>query len=275
MSQRIDRPSYVTAFVELLDVTFHSVVKDIRKQHRHAVVGLAINVAQSLIMILMFYLMFVLVGVRTSPIRGDFVLYIMSGIFMFMTHIKTIQAVATAAKPTDSMLLHAPLSTYSLILSKAISTLYLQLLSAAVILLTYHTLLSRIEIYDPVWTFFCLLLAWFSGVAIGIVFLALTPWIPNLGKILMLLYTRANMITSGKLFLAKTLPESMRNLFDWNPLFHIIDQVRGFIFANYVASPSVSSLSYAVYVSITLFLVGLLAEYTTRHSASVSWDAAR
>jgi hypothetical protein len=38
------------------------------------------------------------------------------------------------------------------------------------------------------------LLSWFTGVAIGMVFLALTPWHPPLVKMLLMVYRRVNML---------------------------------------------------------------------------------
>jgi ABC-type polysaccharide/polyol phosphate export permease len=38
---------------------------------------------------------------------------------------------------------------------------------------------------------------------------------------------RANMIASGKMFVANALPGFMLAMFGWNPLFHCIDQARG------------------------------------------------
>jgi hypothetical protein len=37
--------------------------------------------------------MFIIMGLRGAAIRGDFLVYIMSGIFLFMTHTKTMQGV--------------------------------------------------------------------------------------------------------------------------------------------------------------------------------------
>jgi ABC-type polysaccharide/polyol phosphate export permease len=71
------------------------------------------------------------------------------------------------------------------------------------------------------------LLAWGSGCAIGLIFMALKPWAPDVVTIVQLVYVRANMIASGKMFVANTLPGFMLAMFDWNPLFHIIDQTRG------------------------------------------------
>ena len=86
-------------------------------------------------------------------------------------------------------------------------------------------------------------------------------------------YQRANMIASGKMFVVNTLPTFMMNMFDWNPLFHIIDQTRGFVFINY--TPHRTSLEYPYYVGLALLMIGLMAEFYTRQYASSSWEAKR
>ena len=63
-----------------------------------------------------------------------------------------------------------------------------------------------------------------------------------------MIYTRANMIVSGKMFVANALPAYILSFFIWNPLYHIIDQSRGFVFINY--TPHHSSITYPVWVSI-------------------------
>ena len=71
-------------------------------------------------------------------------------------------------------------------------------------------------------------LAWMSGIAVGLVFMAAKPWAPGPIGLLSMVYQRANMVASGKMFVANSLPPFMLSMFDWNPLFHIIDQTRGF-----------------------------------------------
>jgi ABC-type polysaccharide/polyol phosphate export permease len=88
-----------------------------------------------------------------------------------------------------------------------------------------------------------------------------------------MVYTRANMIASGKMFVANKLPATMIVFFDWNPLFHTIDQARGYAFINY--SPHNSSSLYPLYVSLALLMVGLMGEFYTRKHASMSWGARR
>ena len=59
-----------------------------------------------------------------------------------------------------------------------------------------------------------LLTAWLSGVGVGMVFLSLKPWAPEIVKVLVTIYTRGSMIASGKMFVANSLPASMLVLFD-------------------------------------------------------------
>ncbi len=81
------------------------------------------------------------------------------------------------------------------------------------------------------------------------------------------------MVASGKMFLANSLPPSRLIMFSWNPLFHTIDQSRGFNFINY--TPHNSSIEYPFYLSLGLIMIGLLGEFYTRHRASLSWGARR
>ena len=117
------------------------------------------------------------------------------------------------------------------------------------------------------------LLSWFTGIGIGMVFLSAKPWQPELIGILVMLYQRANVIASGKMVLANNLAPKRRDLFDWNPLFHTIDQARGFIFLNY--TPRYTSYEYAIKYALVCILIGLMAEFFTRQHASASWNKRR
>jgi ABC-type polysaccharide/polyol phosphate export permease len=105
------------------------------------------------------------------------------------------------------------------------------------------------------------------------VLLAIKPWAPAFTQIFTTIYQRANMIASGKMFLANSLPSFMLAMFDWNPLFHVIDQARGYAFINY--NPRYSNWEYAVWVGVVLMVIGLMGEFYTRKHASASWSARR
>lgn len=260
-------------FFAMVGVSYHTIVHSLRSSHRNAVVGIVITMMQSMTMVIVFLCMFYLIGLRSSPVRGDFLLFIMSGVFLFMTHIMSVSAVAGAGNPISVMMMHPPMNTMVAIISSALATLYKQFLTIAIVLTVYHIAINPVTIDQPVYALLMFLLAWFSGCVVGLIFLALNPWLPNLSPLLMQLYRRANMIASGKMFLANTLPASMIAIFDWNPLFHIIDQSRGFVFLHY--NPFQTSLMYPVYLSLVILMVGLMAEFFTRQHVSMSWSAGR
>lgn len=271
--QKVRRPTRTRGALTILELIYHSTVRDIRKSHRNALAGLLLNIVQSIVFIAAFYFMFTMLGMRGNAIRGDFMLYLMSGIFLFLLHTKAMGAVVKAEGPTSAMMQHAPLNTLITITAAALGALYLQLLSLFVVLFFYHVLFAPVVIDDPVGAMAMVLLAWGSGVAVGVVFLSIKPWAPEFVTIAASIYSRANMIASGKMFVANTLPGYMLSMFDWNPLFHAIDQCRGYVFLNY--SPHFSSATYPLYITVALIMLGLMGEYYTRRHASVSWGAAR
>lgn len=270
--ERQSRSGLAAAF-GMMELVYHSTVRQVRKSHRNAIAGLLLSMLQTVIFVAAFYLMFWLIGVRGSAIRGDFLLFLMSGVFLFMVHTKAMGAVARAEGAASPMMQHAPLNTLVAILSAALASLYQQVLSLVVLLFLYHVLWTPVTIDDPVGAMGMLMLAWFSGVAIGIVFYALRPWAPDASNILTSVWSRANMVASGKMFVANTMPGYLLAFFDWNPLFHIIDQARGYVFINY--NPHFSDWRYAVWVSLGVLVIGLMAESYTRRHASISWGAGR
>jgi ABC-type polysaccharide/polyol phosphate export permease len=224
---------------------------------------------QTMIMVGVFYFMMNIVGLREAAVRGNFVLYLMTGIFLFMTHVKAVGKISGSGSATNPMLKHAPVSTLLLILSAALSTLYIQILAMGMILLMAHVLIEPIAFYDFKGFMYCFFIAWSSGAAIGLVFLALSPFAPTLISLITMIYQRANMIFSGKMFLASTLPNFVLPMFLWNPLFHAIDQARGYTFINY--NPRVTNLTYPIIIAVVFFFIGMMLEHWARKYVSESW----
>lgn len=78
--QRKNR-TVVQAAGTTLGLIYHQTVYNLRNDHRNAIVGLLLTILQSSIFMMAFLLIYLIMGVRNSPIRGDFMLYLMSGIF--------------------------------------------------------------------------------------------------------------------------------------------------------------------------------------------------
>lgn len=254
-----------------LALIYHQTVYNLRTEHRNAVVGLVLTIVQSALFVVVFLGTYTLIGIRHSPLRGDFLLYIMSGIFVFMLHVQTVAAVSSSHSISSGIAKHEPLNAAVLISGAALATLYRQVISCIVILSTYHLAVTPITIYDPVGAAALFLLSWFSGCCIGLIFLGLRPWSPQGAKVATTVYQRINMFASGKFFVANTMPNFLLPWFAWNPLFHLIDQERGFLFINY--APHKTSLLYPLWFSLAALMVGLLINFTTRKYESLSWSA--
>ncbi|MBE1284508.1 MAG: ABC transporter permease [Rhodobacteraceae bacterium] len=255
------------------EVLFHTTVHSIRSKHNNAFVAVALSLLQVVVFVLAFYVMFHLLQLRGAAIRGDFLLYVLSGIFLYLLHIKAIGAVAGAEGLNSPMMLHSRMNSFIMILSAALGVLYIKALTLVVILFGYHVIFTPVYIYDPIGAIGMVLLAWFTGMAIGLLFLVAKPWAPDVIGIARTVYQRANMIASGKMFLANTLPSYMLVMFDWNPLFHCIDQSRGFVFINY--NPHFSSWEYAFWLAVIMIVIGMMGEFFTRRRMSASWSARR
>ncbi|WP_306114331.1 MULTISPECIES: ABC transporter permease [unclassified Roseovarius] len=273
MFQHVKPRSKLHSAVSIVELIYHSAVRDVRKGHGNAFWALASNILTTVIFVLAFYLMFTVLGLKGAKLRGDFLLYMLSGIFLYLTHVKAMGAVLSADGPSSPMMQHAPMNTIVSISGAALSSLYIQVLSLVVILFAYHVGITPFEIYRPIPAFGMILLAWFTGVATGLILMAIRPWFPGFVTIFKTVYQRVNMIASGKLFVVNTLPTFMLSIFDWNPLFHIIDQSRGFVFVNY--SPRYTTVEYPVMIGIILIVLGLMGEFYTRQYASRSWEARR
>ncbi|WP_224816668.1 ABC transporter permease [Hasllibacter sp. MH4015] len=255
------------------EVTYYATVRKVRKTHGNAVLSIALSVFQSLVFIAAFYFMFSILGTRAAAIRGNFMMYLMSGIFLYLTHIQTVRQMMSAEGSTSSMMQHAPMNTLVSIVSTALSILYTQTISLFCVLLLIHGLVEPVEIANWEGAFRMYLLAWGTGVTLGIIFMAVRPWAPDAVQIISMIYIRANMIFSGKMFVANMMPSLMLPAFEWNPLFHVIDQARGHIFVNYF--PHVTNAHYPFYFTLVALLIGMMLEHRTRKFASVSWDAKR
>nr|WP_174826779.1 ABC transporter permease [Ruegeria arenilitoris] len=255
------------------ELIFHAVVRSVRSQHSNAVLAIIINILQVLALVAVFYTIMSFMGPRIARIRGEFILYLLSGVFLFVTHVRSVSSVAGVSTGGNPMMLHSPMNMMVVLLSTAFGALYTQIVTIFVILFLYSVAVAPIEIQDPGGAFGMLILSWFTGCSVGVVFMALKPWLPTVSTMLKNVYRRLNMIFSGKMFVANALGGATLAMFAWNPLFHIIDQCRGFVFRNYF--PRNTSWEYALWVGLALLLIGLLGIFFSREHVSQSWDARR
>ncbi|MBL4806086.1 MAG: ABC transporter permease [Rhodobacteraceae bacterium] len=264
----VEKPkTLLYAAADFLGLIYHSIVREVRTKSGSASLGILSEVMQIMSFFAIFYIMFMVMG-RSVAIRGDFILFLLSGIFLLVIHMGAIGAVRGASNAISPMMQHAPMSVILSIISKSLATLYLQITAIIVITLIYFVVSDGFVIYKIRSIFIPFFFTWASGISIGLIFMLLQPLAPGFIRSFSQVYMRAQMITSGKFMPAAYLPTSMVAWFDWNPLFHCIDQMRLAVFINY--SKEVSNMSYPIYFTAIFLVIGLMGEFWTRKNLSSS-----
>ena len=185
-----------------------------REKHCNALLSILVTIEQTALFTLAFYLMFAVLPMRASSIREDFFIYTMPGVFLFMAHIETVKVTSASEKSISAMTQHAPMNSAIAISAAAISVLHTKIMAGLVLLFGYYVVLSPFEIKDPASCLGMVILAWMSSIAAGLVFMAAKPWAPGPIGLMSMVYQRANMVASGKMFVANSLPPFMLSMFD-------------------------------------------------------------
>ena len=212
-----------------------------------------------------FLIAYEFIGLFRPAVRGDIVIFLLTGIFLFQMTARSRSA--ADLNGGGALMWHQPVQPALVVWSSAIGTLYVVLTAMAIILTGAWLWRAAPPVADPAGLAAPLLLAWLFGIGSGMAISGIARYAGG-GQIMGVMWTRAMFLTGGVFFLASTVPGWMRPWFDWNPLFHIIDQMRAAAFVNYAGGDT--SLSYAAKVVAGLLLVGHALERKVRADFSIS-----
>ena len=73
-----------------LDILYISIIREFRSQTGGATLAFLMAIVQPMLLFAVFWAAYTLLG-RTGLIRGDFLLFMMTGIFLFIVHIKELE----------------------------------------------------------------------------------------------------------------------------------------------------------------------------------------
>lgn len=253
--------------LEFCELIFHSVVREVRTESGNASLGVFKEVANMALFIGLFYMIYHFMG-RSIAIRGDFMMFLLTGVALMVVHMKAIGSVRSASNATSAIMQHAPFTVILSIVSKAFAGFYLQGVAILVVVLVLWVFGMDLTVENPKGLVLPVFFAWASGIAVGLVFMMIAPLAPGAIRTFQKVYMRAQMITSGKFIPAGYLPSVMIGYFDWNPLFHCIDQARLATFVNY--NKEVSSMGYPIWFTLIFLTLGLMGEFWSRKNLSKS-----
>ena len=134
MFQTSSPQSRLGAAIYLTERIYHASVRKVRQKHGNAMLSILVTIGQTALFTLAFYVMFAILPIRAASIRGDFFIYTMTGVFLFMAHIQTVKAISASEKSTSAMMQHAPMNTAIAITASVVSELYTQLMAGGFVI---------------------------------------------------------------------------------------------------------------------------------------------
>lgn len=200
-----------------------------------------------------------------APIRGDFGLYMLTGVSCFLLHNKIFKAVSNTSPVASLPLLG--ISEGTTIVGTVFHEVYLQAIMVIMFLAGIYLWYGRLDIDKPVMMLAIYLIVMIWSVAMGLVFYSLTPLAPKVFSAIAQVYRRIGIMTSGKMFVGNVIGiigggRFLFTIYLINPLFHCIDQMRGAVFENY--TPIFTSIWYPLEMSGIFLVAGVIIYVGTR-----------
>jgi len=251
------RMTLLDAAAKHVTVLYATSVREIRNSSGPGQLGLITNILQTLAFVAAFYVLFVVIGRREAGLRGDTMLFLLSGVLLFRMHASVISRVSAAVAANRALINYEPTKSIIFVWARALAELYEFVLASLLIIGVAALLKGGVEIFEPSGLIAPVLLAWLSGVGFGLIFMfaeAHLSWFGVVGA----LYRRILMFTCGKFFVANAIPAFALPYFWWNPLFHAIDLARGATFVNY--APKHTSLDFLAGLTAIALVVGHVLE---------------
>lgn len=238
------------------------VVRNLREASGGAAIGFMRGVLMALAFCLIFYVAIKFFGLGGLTVRGDIMIFILIGVGFFFAMKFTMVAAMKAMQSSWKMAAHPHLSPILFVYADSIAVFYNWFLAIVLIYVGNGLATGSWELQEPVMFFPIFFLTWLTGMALGMVvgFLVFYfSWAMLLKRVLFKLM----FFTSGKFTNANVLPGDLLAIMKWNPLFHLIDQMRGAAFVNYNAHHT--NMTYPTIFCFGLLLFGhLLYDYMLR-----------
>lgn len=207
-------------------------------------------VAGILLMTALFSLAF-----RDPAVGTSFPLFYATGMMPFLAYTNVSQKTSVALRFSKALLFYPRVTFLDAVLARFLTNAITQILTSSAVFWAIVTF-SRVDpLYSPVLIFQGFLMAFALALGIGTLNCYLLSVFPIWERTWAVL-NRPMFIISGIFFVFGSIPQPYRDWLWWNPVVHIIGQVRLGVYATYDGS-YISQL-YVYSISAICFAVGLL-----------------
>jgi len=221
---------------------------------------------EPILMVLVMYLIFSALRTRTS---GDmhFAVFLITGIVPFSMLRATMNQAQGAISNNTSLLAFPQVTTFDLILARALLEVAVLLVVFAALIVGAGLLGIDVECENPLGVLAVCGLLWILGLGMGFLFSSLVPIIPSMRQFTSVLLGRPLFLSSGIFYTAESIPAGVREYMLYNPVLHMIELVRSEYF--YVFHSDYASWNYAICWAFGTLAFGLIVHGAMRKRAIV------
>lgn len=192
---------------------------------------------------------------RTPPLGDNFPLYFAAGILPFMMYQSASAKIGTAIRYSKPLLAYPSVTYIDAIVARFLLTVLTEIMIALImfgaIIVIYDLRLN----IDYLTCARAVTMAFALGLGVGLVNCYLMSMVP-IWQAVWAVLNRPLFIISGVFFLLDPLPEHIRSVLLWNPLAHVIMELRAGIFDTYDAP--YASPTYVFMVALCTGTLGML-----------------
>ena len=214
--------------------------------------------------ILLLTVIFSLV-LRSPPLGTDFPLFYASGFLPFMAYSDVSQKISVSLRFSKALMFYPGVTFLDALIARLVINSITQIMVASIVLGAIVWASGVDILFNPV----ALVHGFFMAFALALGIGSLNCYLLSLYPVwerTWAVVTRPLFIVSGVLFLVDSVPEPYQSWLMWNPLVHVVGEVRRGIFNTYVGD-YISPL-YVYSVALVTFAAGLLL--LRRHNREIA-----
>lgn len=203
-------------------------------------------------------------ALRSPPLGDSFILFYATGMIPYTMYNAMWKGVASSISANRGLMNYPVVSVIDALIAKAIINFVTVLLVGVLLLSGIILTLGLYVTLDLAAIALGFSMAVALGLGVGAMNCVLFGFFPTWKNIWAVL-TRPMFILSGVLFIFEDAPPAFQKVLWWNPLFHVIGEVRSGFFGTY--NPTYISLTYVFGLSLTLLALG--GWLMRRHASSL------
>ena len=219
--------------------------------------------------ILMVGVMYLIFSAMRSHMGGGIhiALFMISGFVPFMMFRDTMTQSQGAISQNTSLLGFPQVTTYDLILARALLEVSVLLVVFGVMMMASGLMGLDVRCENPLGVLAACGLFWVLGLGFGFIFASLVPIIPSMRQVTGALLGRPLLFSSGIFYTADSLPSGIRHYLLYNPVLHMVELTRSAYF--YEFHSDYGSWSYASSFAFGTLAFGLIVHRAMRKRAII------